>query len=194
MRSADLKRRKRALRREARARRDGMTPEERERKSEEVAANVLALPAVADAATVMAFSSFGSEVDTGPIIERLERDGRRVALPRVEGRDIVAVAYRSDDRVRPTSFGAMEPAGGEMLAPEEIDVVIVPGLAFDQSGHRVGYGRGFYDRFLVTLPPDALTVGICFSVQLVDEVPHGHGDRPVDLVMTEHGLNGESGP
>jgi 5-formyltetrahydrofolate cyclo-ligase len=73
-------------------------------------------------------------------------------------------------------------------------VVIVPGLAFDRSGHRVGYGRGFYDRFLATLRPDALTVGICFSVQLVDEVPHGQGDRPVDLVMTEHGLNGESGP
>jgi 5-formyltetrahydrofolate cyclo-ligase len=194
MRSADLKRRKRALRRQARARRDGMSPGERERMSEEVAANVLALPAVAGATTVMAFSSFGSEVDTGPIIERLERDGRRVALPRVEGRDIVAVAHRSDDRVRPTSFGAMEPAGGEKLAPEEIDVVIVPGLAFDGSGHRVGYGRGFYDRFLATLRPDALTVGICFSVQLVDEVPHGQGDRPVDLVMTEHGLNGESGP
>ena len=194
MRSAELKRRKRALRRQARARRDGMTPEERERMSKEVAANVLALPAVVDATTVMAFSSFGSEVDTGPIIERLERDGRRVALPRVEGRDIVAVAYRSDHRARPTSFGVMEPAEGEKLAPEAIDVVIVPGLAFDRSGHRVGYGRGFYDRFLATLGPDALTVGICFSAQLVDEVPHGEGDRTVDLVMTEHGLNGESVP
>lgn len=162
--------------------------------SEEVAGNVLALPAVADATTIMAFFSFGSEVDTGPIIEWLERDGRRVALPRVEGRDIVAVAYRSGDRVRVTSFGATEPAGGEKVAPEEIDVVIVPGLAFDRSGHRVGYGRGFYDRFLAALRPDALTIGICFSVQLVNEVPHGRGDRPVDLVMTERGLNGESGP
>lgn len=194
MRSADLKRQKRALRREARARRDGLSPEERERMSDEVAENVVALPAVADATMVMAFSSFGSEVDTGPIIERLERDGRRVSLPRVEGRDIVAVAYRSGDRVIPTSFGAMEPAGGEKVAPEEIDLVIVPGLAFDRSGHRVGYGRGFYDRFLAALRPDALTVGICFSVQLVDEVPQGRSDRPVDLVVTEHGLNGESGP
>ena len=194
MRSADLKRQKRALRREARARRDGLSPGERERMSDEVAENVMALPAVENATTVMAFSSFGSEVDTGPVIERLERDGRRVALPRVEGRDIVAVAYRSGDRVRPTSFGALEPAGGERVAPEEIDVVIVPGLAFDRSGHRVGYGRGFYDRFLATLRPDALTVGICFSVQLRDEVPQGRDDRPVDLVVTEHGLNGESGP
>jgi len=154
----------------------------------------LALPAVENATTVVAFSSFGSEVDTRPIIERLERDGRRVALPRVEGRIIVAVAYRSGDVVKPSSFGALEPAGGEKVAPEEVDVVIVPGLAFDRSGHRVGYGRGFYDRFLGALPPDALTVGICFSVQLVDEVPHGRGDRPVDLVVTEHGLNGQSGP
>jgi 5-formyltetrahydrofolate cyclo-ligase len=162
--------------------------------SDEVAENVMALPAVENATTVMAFSSFGSEVDTSPIIERLERDGRRVALPRVEGRDIVPVAYRSGDRVSPTSFGALEPAGGERVAPEEIDVVIVPGLAFDRSGHRVGYGRGFYDRFLAAVRPDALTVGICFSVQLMDEVPQGRDDRPVDLVVTEHGLNGESGP
>jgi 5-formyltetrahydrofolate cyclo-ligase len=194
VRSADLKRQKRALRREARARRDGLSPEERERMSDEVAENVVALPAVANATTVMAFSSFGSEVDTGPIIERLERDGRRVSLPRVEGRDIVAVAYRSGDPVIPTSFGAREPAGGEKVAPEEIDVVLVPGLAFDRSGHRVGYGRGFYDRFLPAVRRDALTVGICFSVQLVDEVPQGRSDRPVDLVVTEHGLNGESGP
>jgi 5-formyltetrahydrofolate cyclo-ligase len=192
--SADLKRQKRALRREARARRDGLSPTERARMSDEVARKVLALPAVVDARTVMAFSSFGSEVDTGPIIERLERDGRRVALPLTEGRIIVAVAYRSGDQVKPSSFGALEPAGGEKVAPEQIDVVVVPGLAFDRSGHRVGYGRGFYDRFLGALRPDALTVGICFSVQLVDEVPHGRGDRAVDLVVTEDGLNDESGP
>jgi 5-formyltetrahydrofolate cyclo-ligase len=112
----------------------------------------------------------------------------------VEGRTIVPVGYRSGDPVKPSSFGALEPAAGEPVGPEEIDVVVVPGLAFDRRGHRVGYGGGFYDRFLGRLRPDALTVGICFSVQVVDEVPHGRGDRPVDLVVTEQGLNGESGP
>jgi 5-formyltetrahydrofolate cyclo-ligase len=185
--SEDLKRRKRALRREARARRDTLPPEERERLSEAVARNLLELPAVADASTVMAFSSFGSEVETGPIIERLTRDGRRVALPRVEGRSIVPVAYRSGDPVKPAPFGALEPATGDPVLPEEIDVVIVPGLAFDRRGQRVGYGRGFYDRFLGRLRPDALKVGICFTAQVVDEVPHGRGDRPVDVLVTEEG-------
>jgi len=192
--SDDLKRRKRALRREVRARRDALPPEERERLGQAVARNLLTLPEVRQASTVMAFSSFGSEVDTRPIIEQLARDGRRVVLPRVEGRTIVPVGYRSGDPVKPSSFGALEPAGGDPVRPEEIDVVIVPGLAFDRRGHRVGYGGGFYDRFLGRLRPDALTVGICFSVQVVDEVPNGRGDRPVDLVVTEEGLNGESGP
>jgi 5-formyltetrahydrofolate cyclo-ligase len=192
--SDDLKRRKRALRRKVGARRDAMPPEERERLGQAVARNLLALPEVRQASTVMAFSSFGSEVDSGPIIEQLARDGRRVVLPRVEGRTIVPVGYRSGDPVKPSSFGALEPAAGEPVGPEEIDVVVVPGLAFDRRGHRVGYGGGFYDRFLGRLRPDALTVGICFSVQVVDEVPHGRGDRPVDLVVTEQGLNGESGP
>ena len=194
MSSDDLKRRKRALRREVRAHRDAMPPEERERLGQAVARNLLALPEVRQASTVMAFSSFGSEVDSGPIIEQLARDGRRVVLPRVEGRTIVPVGYRSGDPVKPSSFGALEPAAGEPVGPEEIDVVVVPGLAFDRRGHRVGYGGGFYDRFLGRLRPNALTVGICFSVQVVDEVPHGRGDRPVDLVVTEQGLNGESGP
>jgi 5-formyltetrahydrofolate cyclo-ligase len=192
--SDDLKRRKRALRRKVGARRDAMPPEERERLGQAVARNLLALPEVRQASTVMAFSSFGSEVDSGPIIEQLARDGRRVVLPRVEGRTIVPVGYRSGDPVKPSSFSALEPAAGEPVGPEEIDVVVVPGLAFDRRGHRVGYGGGFYDRFLGRLRPDALTVGICFSVQMVDEVPHGRGDRPVDLVVTEQGLNGESGP
>ncbi len=190
----DVKRRKRQLRKHARALRDALSPGERERMSDEVAQHVTALPAIRDAATVMVFSSFGSEVDTGTIIERLERNGRRVVLPRVEGGIIVPVAYRSGDELTGSSFGALEPARGEEVPAEEIDVVIVPGLAFDRSGHRVGYGRGYYDRFLGTLGPDARSVGICFSAQLVDEVPHGRGDLAVDLVVTELGLNSQSGP
>jgi 5-formyltetrahydrofolate cyclo-ligase len=70
------------------------------------------------------------------------------------------------------------------LEPGAIDVVVVPGLAFDPAGNRVGYGGGHYDRYLRRLARSALRVGICFPRQLVPEVPHGEGDEPVDLVVT----------
>jgi 5-formyltetrahydrofolate cyclo-ligase len=184
----DLRRRKRSLRTQAGSFRDSLSTEDRARRSEAVARNVLALPAVADATTVMAFSSFGSEVDTRPLIEGLAHRQVRLVLPRVEGRSMVAVVYRPGDPVREASFGAFEPAGGEVVGPETIDVVVSPGLAFDRRGYRLGYGGGFYDRFLRRLRQDAVTIGVAFSVQLVDEVPHGRGDHPVDVVVTEEGV------
>ncbi len=136
----------------------------------------------------MDYSSFGSEVDTWALLEHLSNHDVRVILPRVEGPVIAAIAYRPGDPVRPAPFGALEPSDGEIVPPEEIDVVIVPGLAFDRAGHRLGYGGGFYDRFLGRLRPDAVTIGVAFSDQIVDEAPHGPKDRSVDIVVTEHGI------
>ena len=183
--SADLRARKRALRERVRMLRDALPAQERARRSEEISRRLFSLEAVAGAATVMVFSAFGSEVETEPIIERLAREGRRVALPRVEGGEIVAVRYRPGDPVRTASFGASEPTGSEILAPEEIDVVVTPGLAFDRRGHRVGYGGGFYDRFLARAGAGTPRIGVCFAVQLVEEVPHGEPDLAVDVVVTE---------
>ncbi|HZP91000.1 MAG TPA: 5-formyltetrahydrofolate cyclo-ligase [Actinomycetota bacterium] len=182
--SDELKRRKRALRARMRAARDAASEAERAGWSGEIARRLLGLAEVRDARTVMAFSSFGSEVDTRPVLERLLADGCAVALPRVEGGRIVPVELRPDARLRPASFGALEPEG-DPLAPEAVDAVIVPGLAFDRRGYRVGYGGGFYDRFLPLLRAGAPRVGVCFSLQLVEEVPHGPADVPVELVVTQ---------
>jgi 5-formyltetrahydrofolate cyclo-ligase len=184
----DLRTRKRALRRHVRELRDALPWDDRAVRSRAVAHNVLNLPALKGATTVMAFSPFGSEVDTRPLMQGLLERKAQLVLPRVEGRSIVAVAYRSGDPVRRASFGALEPAGGDVVAPQEIDVVLTPGLAFDRRGYRLGYGRGYYDRFLRRLRPDAVTIGIAFAVQIVDQVPRGRGDRPVDLVVTEDGV------
>lgn len=186
--SGDLAQRKRALRRRVRAVRDALSSEERARRSEAVATNLFTLPEVSGASTVMAFWSFGSEVDTQPIIRRLADEGRRVALPRVEGRTMVAVTYRLGDPMTEAAFGAMEPTDGEVVPPEAVDVVVAPGLAFDRLGYRVGYGGGFYDRLFRRTRPDAVKVGVCFAVQVVDEVPHRRGDRHVDLVVTDEGV------
>lgn len=180
-----LRQRKRALRRAVVERRGRLSADERAEKSEAIASRVLSLPEVRAAGTVMAFWSFGSEVETSPLIERLHGAGKRVLLPRTDADEVAAVGYAPGDPVVATSFGAMEPAGLEVVRPEEVDVVIAPGVAFDRRGARVGYGGGFYDRFLSRTRPDAPVVAIAFSLQVVDEVPEGRGDRRVDAIVTE---------
>jgi 5-formyltetrahydrofolate cyclo-ligase len=186
VRSADLKRAKRAVRRQVLGRRDAIPPDRRAAMGASIAERFLALPEVTAASTVMLFWSFGSEVPTALIVERLDRRGVVLALPLIEGADLAPVRYRPGDPTVPTSFGAMEPAAGERIAPERLDVVAVPGVAFDRRGHRVGYGGGYYDRFLRGTP--AVPIGLAFSVQVVEEsLPTGGTDVVVAAIVTEAG-------
>jgi|SRR5215217_6726722 len=185
-RSSDgLKREKKLLRARVRQLRDAMPPAERERASRLIADTVLTLPEMADVRTAMVFASFGAEVDTAPIVEGLLERGVRVVLPRVEAADLVPIAYRSGDPLVEAAFGMPEPAGGAAVAIQEIDAAVTPGVAFDGDGRRLGYGGGFYDRFFAAARPDLAKVAVCFEPQLVDEVPHGASDVPVDLIVTE---------
>ncbi len=176
---------KKALRARIRALRDALGPEERERLGAAIRDRLFEAPGRAEARCVMVFSSFGSEVPTGPIIERLAAGDRTVALPRVAGRDMEAVAYRPGDPMALASFGAMEPVEGTLVPAEAIDVVIAPGLAFDRVGYRLGYGGGHFDRFLQRVRRDALRLAICFDLQVVDEVPREPWDQPVDMIFTD---------
>jgi len=180
-----LKQAKRALRLEILARRDALTPQDRATRSQRIAERLIALPELVRAGTVMAFSSFGSEVDTAPILEALAERGVRLALPRIAEGEIAPVAYRPGDEVSATAFGALEPSSGEVVADDQVDVVVTPGVVFDRHGHRVGYGGGYYDRLFRRTRPSAFRVAVGFSVQVVNEVPHGTVDLPVDAVVTE---------
>ena len=184
MSSSDLKRDKRRVRNAVRAERDAVPTDVREERGARLIERFLDLPEVQRARTIMLFSSFGSEVPTGPLIEGLRRRGVVVALPRIEGAVLVPVPYTPGDPTTITSFGAAEPAGGTPLDPSSIDVVGVPGVAFDRGGRRIGYGGGYYDRFLRGLP--AFTVGLAFELQIVDEaLPAGRFDLPVAAIVTE---------
>jgi 5-formyltetrahydrofolate cyclo-ligase len=186
MNSVDLKRAKRAARARVLAVRDGASPEQRAEWSTAIADRFLELEEVAHAKVVMAFWSFGSELDTDPLIRKLHERGVTVVLPKIADGDLEARAYAPGDPVTETSFGAHEPANGEPVEPDRIDVVATPGVAFDRRGRRVGYGGGFYDRFLLGLRPDAVRVGVCFALQLVDGgLPGGSFDLPVDVIVTE---------
>jgi 5-formyltetrahydrofolate cyclo-ligase len=178
--------RKRELRRSVLRRRDSLPEDARRAKSRAIAGRVMALSEIRSARTVRAFWSFGSEVDTRPLLERLAASGRTVVLPTIRDRALEPRTWKPGEELEETWFGASEPVGGRSVDPAAIDVVAVPGVAFDRAGGRVGYGGGFYDRFLGRLRADALRVGIAFSCQLVDEpVPAASFDVPIDAVVTE---------
>jgi len=148
-------------------------------RSVQLWAKVAELPEFAEAGTVMAFKSFGTEIDTDPLFARLAVEGKRLILPRVEATGIVPAD--GDTPLVASKFGVLEPSGPPVDVAE-IDLVIVPGLAFTLAGDRLGYGRAYYDRFLPTVP--APTVGVCFVDQLVDEMPVDAHDVRVDRVVT----------
>ena len=131
------------------------------------------------ASSVMAFVSFKGEPDTDPLFARLAVEGKRLLLPRVEASGIVVAD--GDSPLVASRFGVREPTG-PAVELGEIDLVIVPGLAFTPAGDRLGYGQGYYDRLLPTV--SAASVGVCFEDQLVDELPLAAHDVPVGMVVS----------
>jgi len=176
---------KAALREAMRAARAAIPAGERARRSAEVERHLLSLGAIRDATTVLMFRSFGSEVETAGILRRLAEAGGTVLLPAIRDGELVAVPYRPGDRLVASGFGPLEPVAGVPVDPVLVDAVVAPGLAFDRQGYRLGYGGGYFDRFLRRLRDGAARVGIGFSIQLVEAVPHGPGDERLDAVVTE---------
>lgn len=149
-----------------------------------VAERVLALPEIAGAGSVLAFASFGAEIPTDDLLRGLLLAGKRVLLPYVEEAGTLRAAeITSIDDLAPGYRGIREPARREPVS--EVDAAVVPGVAFDEHGGRLGYGGGFFDRYLETLAPSVPVVGICFDAQIVKQVPREDHDRPVHVIVTE---------
>lgn len=184
--ASELAGRKAALRLVARARRAALGEAFRRDAGDRIAEAVLDLPELAGRSVVAGYASTGSEVATGPLLARLRRAGHRTVLPRVEGSELVLVVVEDRTPLVRSRFGVGEPTGPPVQPPEDL-LVLVPGLAFDGRGRRVGYGKGYYDRLLASLP-GALAVGLAFETQVVDEVPCGPADVAVDLLVTEAGV------
>jgi len=176
---------KQAMRLEAKARRCALSPEAIEEKSRTIADRLLAL---ADGAgTVMVYVSKPPEVETAGLIDALLSAGKRVVVPIIEKeRRTLRLSYLTDRSVLVEStFHVPEPIGSEVPAsPDDLDLIVVPVVGFDRTGSRIGYGAGYYDRFL-SRAPDVLVVGAAFSCQEVPSVPCEAFDRRMDLVVTE---------
>lgn len=183
------------LRRELLARRDALPG--REERSRAIQRQVLALPEYRRARRLLLYLSQGSEVDTWPLLDRALAQGRAVYAPRcLDGQGNMAF-YRvfSREDLAPGRFGLLEPIPGRCppLERGQGDLCLVPGLAFDREGYRLGYGKGYYDCFLAAQP--VRTVGLCFEALLLPRLPRGPFDRQVARLVTEAGvLCAEQGP
>ena len=176
------------LRRRALAARDALPGAERARLSARVCARAAALPELVGAATIMLYASFRSEVETMALFAWALEAGKTVCTPRILAPRLMA-AYRVTDPetdLVPGSWGIPEPHEGlEEVPPERMDVVVVPGAAFDLAGRRCGYGGGFYDTYLARTRPGTPWVALAFEAQLVDELLCEPHDLAVSAVVTE---------
>jgi 5-formyltetrahydrofolate cyclo-ligase len=162
-----------------------------------VMAHLVAWHAYREAHTVMVYLAGAHEVQTQALIEDALRAGRRVVAPQsvpgngdTAGRLVPRLVSGPEDVQGRGSLGLPEPDPERTVAvpPEDLDLVLVPGLAFDRAGRRLGRGRGFYDGFLAILPPGCVTCGVAFADQVVPEVPTEPHDRPVAHLATEDGV------
>ena len=144
---------------------------------------------VPSGAAVSAYVAIGDEADPAPLLHALRARGHPIALPRVAGRGkpLEFHGYEPGSSLVPGGFGLSEP--GRDWPKAEPDILIVPLLAFDALGYRIGYGAGFYDRTLAKLRAarDVLAVGFAFAGQEFETVPHDENDQRLDWVVTENG-------
>jgi 5-formyltetrahydrofolate cyclo-ligase len=134
----------------------------------------------------LAYAALPDEVDVSPLVGRLRASGVRIAYPRACGAGEMTLHWVDDEAaLTPGYCGILEPpVGAARAAPDEFDLVLVPGVAFDESCCRLGRGGGFYDRLLPQVGPGALVVGIAFDEQVVGAVPREPHDALVDVVVT----------
>jgi 5-formyltetrahydrofolate cyclo-ligase len=145
------------------------------------------LPGFSDAKTILLYSSKDTEAPTTDLIQKALDEGRRVALPiaHAKERTMELSFIRSLDDLVPSSFGVLEPKLSSLstCAPSEVQCALVPGIAFDLEGYRLGWGLGFYDRFLPSL--SCPTIGFCYEAQIAPKLPHEKFDVPVKAIITE---------
>jgi len=174
------------MRLKSRAARRSVTHESREAACQAVARAILQLPEMDGVSSILAYGAMPEEVDIHCVVERMWERGVRVALPRVKARRELELHWHERDRELCTgAYGLREPCEDAPVAqPEEIDVLLVPGVAYDANCQRLGLGAGYYDTLLTRLPKTTVTIGVAFDEQLVPSVPCGEYDRPVDILVT----------
>lgn len=174
---------KKALRVQMREKKRALSARQIERASALLAQQLFAHPAYRAARSIYGYLSYNQEVRTLPILEQAQRDGKRVAVPKVFG-DTMRFLWLDDlDAVAPGYYGVPEPVADGPEADDETALILMPGLAFDPEGRRCGYGGGFYDRYLAEHPHHA-TLALCYDFQMFAHLETDSYDVPVQYVLS----------
>jgi len=169
--------------------RDNLELSEVESKSLKITESIISLPEFAKAQTIACYVNKGSEVQTRPLIRKALTAQKKVLVPitRKDDPELLFSEIPTLYELSPGPFGIMEPNPSKRK-PRDVsisDMLIVPGIVFDVYGHRIGWGRGYYDRVLKKLWKETPSIGVCFDLQLVDQIPLEQFDLPVKILVTE---------
>lgn len=192
--AAERRRRKAEMRRVAEAARRQQP--DKDALSRTICSRFASLAEYAQAGTVLLYVHVRAEVRTREFLERAMAEGKRVLVPWCEGDHLELFHLEDMSELGPGVFGLLEPRAelrgrpGKRRDIAEVDVAMVPGVAFDRQGGRLGHGKGYYDGLLGRARPDTLLVGVCFESQLVPEVPMGPRDVRMHRVITERAIYG----
>ena len=187
-----IKREKDAIRKECSTKRDEIELSERQQRSEKICKLATSLVSFRHADIILLYAPIKSEIDVMPIFKEALEKGKRVAFPRcnVEERTMKFHFVTSEDDLTPCAYGIREPREDlEVYDPQStqgVAVCYVPGLAFDAYGYRLGYGKGYYDKFMNKFT--GCTIGLVYSEFITNALPKGHFDRHCDIMLTEKGI------
>ena len=173
---------KKELRRSIREQKRAMTEAQIEEKSRKLTQLFLASEAYRNAETIYGYLPYNQEVRTVPLLEQALRDGKRVAVPKCYGDEMRFIFMDDLAKVEKGYANIPEPISDAPIADDKTALVLMPGLAFDPEGHRIGYGGGFYDKFL-SAEPDHPTLALCYDFQLLPKLETEEHDIPVDYVL-----------
>lgn len=173
---------KKALRRQIGQLKRAMSEEEIEKYSRELAEKFYETELYRSAKSIYGYLPYNQEVRTWQILERAKADGKRVAVPKVYGDEMEFLWLDDFSQVAPGAYNIPEPTFDSPIADDETALILMPGLAFDPQGHRVGYGGGFYDKYLEKHPQHPL-VALGYPFQLFEHLDVEEHDIPVDLVI-----------
>ncbi|HBC91463.1 MAG TPA: 5-formyltetrahydrofolate cyclo-ligase [Pelotomaculum sp.] len=171
-------------------RRRALPPGEVAKKSKKIIKRLVEMEEYQNASVIMTYLHFRNEVETDGLVRQAMADGKRVVVPATDvsnRRIIPSLLVKYPEDLAPGPLQIMEPKASSLrlCRPALIDLVIVPGVAFDLEGNRLGYGGGFYDRFLLLTKPEAVSIGLSFELQVLTRLERCPHDMPVNYVLTE---------